>query len=233
MKKTGRFICLLIYILSIPGWGQETDGVETEQEPQQEVKEVKYVTDKLRLSLYKKADSNSGTIKLLVSGDVLDVLDRSGPFSKVRTSEGETGWVKNGFLLSEPTASFLLIEEQKKNEKLLQNLEKFSNTQKIVDDYENTILKMNQDSDLIQQELTTVKQELDQATEKNTDLQNELDVYTGNNNHISWREIVNIMLQYWYVISVSLLVLFLVGFIFGKHVVEKRIRKRFQGVRVL
>ena len=157
MKIKGSFICLLIcMLLSLPALSQETDNEEmVEQIPstQQETKEKKYVTDKLRLSLYKKADSNSGTIKLLISGDALDVLERTGPYSKVRTAEGETGWVKNGFLVSIPTASFLLIEEQKKNKELVSQLEKYSNTQKIVDDYEDTIQKMNSESDLTNEEL--------------------------------------------------------------------------------
>jgi len=98
MKKIEYFIYLIIFTLSFSVWGQDaaSDNNEiSEQNLKQEVKERQYVTDKLRLSLYKKADSNSGTLKLLSSGDVLDVLERSGPYSKVITVDGKTGWVKN------------------------------------------------------------------------------------------------------------------------------------------
>ncbi len=232
------FICLIICFLSFPIWGQETNddaNIETTQEnpPVQEAKEKKYVTDKLRLSLYKNKDTNSGTIRLLISGDVLDVLEQSGPYSKVRTMDGVTGWVKNGFLVSVPTDSFLLLEEQEKNAKLTEKLDKYSNTQKIVDDYEDTIKKMNSDYELQNEELIKVKEELQQLTEKNTELSDEIESYTNNSSHLSVRELIAIIIQYWYVIAGVLFVLFIFGFIIGKELVESRIRKRFQGVKVL
>ncbi|MCK5667157.1 MAG: TIGR04211 family SH3 domain-containing protein, partial [Thiotrichaceae bacterium] len=191
------------------------------------------VTDKLRLSLYKKPDSNSGTLKLLTSGDVLDVLERSGPYSKVITVDGKRGWVKNGFLVNIPTASYLLIEEKKKNTDLSSQLEKFSNTQKIVDDYENTIIKMNVDNENTVIELSRIKQEFNQISEKNDDLMEEVDSYSQEKNQLSVVDIVNTLKLYWYVVLVTILLLFLVGFLMGKNMVEAKVKKRFQGVKVL
>ena len=99
---------LLLLFTALPLHAQEEDqALASESAPTEavakepiEVKERKYVTDKLRLSLYKQANDRSGTLKLLVSGDVLGILERQGPYSKVRTSEGDIGWVKNGFLVS-------------------------------------------------------------------------------------------------------------------------------------
>ena len=216
-------------MFSFPAW---SEGENSEQDVE-EVQEKKYVTDKLRLSLYKKADSGSGTLKLLISGDVLDVLDREGPYSKVVTDGGITGWVKNGFLVSIPTASYLLIEEQKKNLNLSEQLEKFSNTQKIVDDYEDTIQKMNTDSEMARQEADEIKQELEKVTTKNNELEGEVDAYTQNSKHLSWKVIINILIQYWYVIVIFILILFLTGIIIGKEIVQAQLRRRFLGVKIL
>ena len=224
MKKLKPFIYLIIFLFSSPAWCQNDND---------EVQERKFVTDKLRLSLYKKADSNSGTLKLLMSGDVLDVLERSGPYSKVKTVDGLTGWVKNGFLVSIPTASFLLIEEQKKNTELTEQLEKYSNTQKIIDDYENTIEKMNIDNELALQEMEKTKQQLDQISEENKDLKEEVGAYSKNNNHLSWKQLFNILWQYWQVVTAIVLSLFIIGFLTGRKMVQAQVKKRFQGVKVL
>ncbi|MCP4075026.1 MAG: TIGR04211 family SH3 domain-containing protein [Gammaproteobacteria bacterium] len=236
MKKIEYFIYLIIFTLSFSVWGQDaaSDNNEiSEQNLKQEVKERQYVTDKLRLSLYKKADSNSGTLKLLSSGDVLDVLERSGPYSKVITVDGKTGWVKNGFLVSIPTASFLLKDELEKNENLSRQLEKLSNTQKIIDDYENTIIKMNADNQNTVEELSKIKQEFDQISEENNTFKDEIDSYKQNKNQISLKDIIDLALLYWYLILVVVLVFFIIGFLIGKNMVEAKIKKRFQGVKVL
>ncbi|MBT3202867.1 MAG: TIGR04211 family SH3 domain-containing protein [Gammaproteobacteria bacterium] len=238
MKKIAIFIYLIIFTLSLPVWAQEADSeINNDEISQQniteEVKEKKYVTDKLRLSLYKKPDSNSGTLKLLTSGDVLDVLERSGPYSKVITADGKRGWVKNGFLVNIPTASYLLIEEQKKNTDLSSQLDKFSNTQKIVDDYENTIIKMNADNESTVEELSRIQQEFNQISEKNNDLMEEIDTFSQDKNLLSIDDIINTLKLYWYVVLITILLLFLLGFMIGKNMVEAKVKKRFQGVKVL
>ena len=237
MKNITNIIYLIIFTLSFPVWAQDevsnNNEEISEQKSVQEIKERKYVTDKLRLSLYKKADSNSGTLKLLTSGDVLDVLERSGPYSKVITDDGKTGWVKNGFLVSIPTASYLLKDELKKNKKLSSQLEKFSNTQKIIDDYENTILKMNADNQITLEELSKIKQEVEKITEANIDFKEQIDAYTQNKSQISLIDISNLAQQYWYFILLVVLLLFFIGFVLGKNMVEAKVKKRFQGVKVL
>lgn len=230
MKKISSFLCSVIITFSFPAWCEEGNDKNTEA---QDVQESKYVTDKLRLSLYKKPSANSGTLKLLSSGDILDVLDRSGPYSKVRTSAGITGWVKNGFLVSTPTSSYLLVEEQEKNKKLSEQLDKYANTQQIVADYENTISMINQDKESTLLELNTLKQEHEQISELNTDLQAQLDANLQETVHMSWKEWLIIIQKNWYILLSSVFVLFLTGFLFGKKMVETQVRKRFQGVKVL
>ena len=236
MKIINSFICITVLLFSSTVWseGENTEsGANNGNAEAEDVKERKYVTDKLRLSLYKKADSNSGTLKLLISGDVLEVLDRSGPYSKVRTDAGLVGWVKNGFLVTVPTASFLLIEEEKKTQKLTKQLEKYSNTQKIVDDYENTIMKMNKDNENIQQENEKRQQQLEKLKSENNELKEEIKAYTENNNYLSWKDMLSLLLQYWYVVAITLLLLFIAGFVIGREMIQSQIRKRFQGVKVL
>jgi len=198
-----------------------------------DVKESKYVTDKLRLSLYKKADSNSGTIKLLVSGDRLDVLERSGPYSRVRTKQGEVGWVKNGFLVNTPTSSYLLLAEQQKNEQLSQQLDKYANTEKLMQDYENTIQQLQQNNEKLLQELQLSKQASEGLTGQIHELQKQIDMISEPEYGLTIEQIMLLIYQYWYFALSILLMMFVSGLFIGRKMIKAQVNRRFQGVKVL
>ncbi len=222
------FVLLLFTQLAI---AQES---EVKVDSEEEVQETMYVTDKLRLSLYKKADSRSSVLKLLVSGDQLDVLKISGPYSKVKTKAGTVGWVKNGFLVQVPTDSFLLLEEQKKNEILTSQLSKLSNTQEIVADYENTISKMTDDYKSIERDLIKEQEALKQSIEEIRTLSEQNIAYESGKegNQTLQVDLWLLAKLYWKYIVTILVVILIAGFILGKKVVEARVKQRFQGVKV-
>jgi SH3 domain protein len=223
MKKFILMMFLILGFISFSVFAQQSA-------PEEEVQEIKYVTDKLRLSLYKSANGNSGTIKLLTSGDELKLLERSGNYARVKTDEGLVGWVKTGFLVSEPTSSFQLIEEKKKNEILANQLEQYSDTQKLVADYENTISLMKSDETKMTSEIEELQKNFEQAQQKNQQLQQQLE--DAKQGKIGILDIIDIVKQYWYVIAGVLLIFVLSGFLAGKRMVESQVKRRFQGVKV-
>ena len=236
MKKLSGISFIILILLNFSVWSEEVtepqDAPATVAEPE-EVQEVKYVTDKLRLSLYKQADSSSGTIKLLVSGDKLDVLGRSGPYSRVRTLQGETGWVKNGFLVSSPTASNLVQDMEIQIEQLKSDLEKYSDSQKVVQQYEQRLQQLQQEKKILAQELQgsqTASEELQQQTQQ---LQQQLDRLQSRDNSIDLQTLLQIAIQYWYVVLAMLLIMLVIGLFIGRKIIEARINRRFQGVKVL
>lgn len=234
MKSITYWPVLLLLACSFSVLGQEimetpNEIVATEQaEP--EVQEVKYVTDKLRLSLYKRADSNSGNLKLLSSGDTLEVLGKSGPYSRVRTETGIIGWVKNGFLVSIPTASQLLVEELKKNEDLTRQLEKYADSRQMVKNYEDTISQMKTDFEDREQQLNQTRESLQQLSEDNAQLQQKLENLQQHSFELS--DIVLLLKQFWYVVAVTVLAIFFIGLVLGREIIESRVRRKFQGVKV-
>ncbi len=233
MKRTLIWLTLLLTGVGMNALAQTDESEEAAaatEEPVPEVQEVKYVTDKLRLSLYKQSNERSGTLKLLMSGDQLDVLELSGPYARVRTDAGLIGWVKNGFLVSEPTASYQLIEEQKKNQILAQQIEKYSDTDKLVQDYENTIGKINQDFDQVRGELDAANQQLEQLREENSDMSERIEAYQQN--AVGLADVLKVAMQYWYYVLGGMIVLLLIGFMLGRELIEARVRRRFQGVKV-
>ena len=69
-----------------------------------EDKDRQWVTDRLRLSLYTNADAQSQIIRYLSSGDLLQIEQISGAYAFVTAPDGTKGWVKRGFLVTEPTS---------------------------------------------------------------------------------------------------------------------------------
>lgn len=66
--------------------------------------ETVYVTDELRLGMYDNEQTNGRAFKSLVSGDRLEVLERSLMSIRVRTDDGEEGWVKTAYVVTKEPA---------------------------------------------------------------------------------------------------------------------------------
>jgi SH3 domain protein len=235
MNKLSHWIFTIICLISLsviaeePSRGEQILVAQTNAS-EQEVQELKYVTDKLRLSLYKDANENSGTLKLLTSGDQLKLLERRGNYSKVKTDEGLVGWVKTGFLVSEPTASFQLIEEKKKNEILINQIEQYSDTKQLVADYEKTISLMKADETNMSTQLEALQKQLQQTEETNKQLKQMYE--DAKQGKISIQDIIQLVKENWYVLAGVMVVFLLTGFILGKRMVEAQVKRRFQGVKV-
>ena len=72
--------------------------------------EVTYVTDILRLGIHRAQDTSDRPFQNLVSGTELTVLDRVTNYAHVRTSDGQEGWVKSAYLVSEKPAQLRVAE---------------------------------------------------------------------------------------------------------------------------
>ena len=227
MKRLAYLMLLGGCFLSLTSTAEETTDNDLNG---QIVQEIKYVTDKLRLSLYESANGNSKTLKLLTSGDKLKILEMSGNYARVSTDEGLIGWVKNGFLVSEPTASFQLVEEKKKNEILANQLDQYADTQKLVQDYENTISLMHTDQTKLSTRIEDLQEQLDQSNQTSADLEQRLQ--QEQQGILSIHDVIRIGIEYWYVLSAILLVFLVAGFLVGKKMVEVQVKRRFQGIKV-
>lgn len=72
--------------------------------------ETAYVTDSLRLGLHREQDTSDQAFANLVSGTELEVLQRIPNYAEVETSDGQRGWVRSVFLVTEKPAQ-LIVEE--------------------------------------------------------------------------------------------------------------------------
>lgn len=72
--------------------------------------ELAYVTDILRLGIHRAQDTSDRPFDNLVSGTELAVLQRVPNYARVRTADGQEGWVKSAYLVSDKPAQLRVAE---------------------------------------------------------------------------------------------------------------------------
>lgn len=72
--------------------------------------ETAYVTDVLQLGLHRAADTSDRAFENLISGTRLEVLERATHYARVRTEDGDEGWVKSAYIVTETPARYRLAE---------------------------------------------------------------------------------------------------------------------------
>jgi uncharacterized protein YgiM (DUF1202 family) len=225
---TKIILSLIFTICSVQAFAQDLTNKE---------KDKQYVTDQLRLSLYQDANSKSKVLKLLQSGDAVFIEEIRGPYALVTTPAGTRGWVKRGFLVTNPTSNLLLREEREKNASLFDEIEKLSNSKTIVEAYEQDMDKMTSNMEQMQIEkqqaddtISRLQQELlDKQLEIDQKL--EMDLKRANNEpsiEILWET----LRHYWKIIVPFLLALLLLCSLISKKLVESRIKARFHGIKI-
>lgn len=66
--------------------------------------ETAYVTDELRLGVHAQADTSDAPFTNLLSGDEVTVLERQGPYARVRLADDREGWARAAFLTPDAPA---------------------------------------------------------------------------------------------------------------------------------
>ena len=87
------------------------------------VAETNYVTDELKIGLHKESSTDSPILKLIPSGTALDVLSREQELVRVTEPGGISGWVHQRYLLEAAPDRSRVLELQKQNSALTQQLQ--------------------------------------------------------------------------------------------------------------
>lgn len=186
----------------------------------------RYVTDQLRLSLYEQADERSKVIQLLSSGDKLMVDEIAGPYASVLSPQGNRGWVKRGFLVSEPTAGLRLAEMEKKNKKLEQELDRLSDSKIVIDQYESDMNAMNEKLLLLEEDKQGAEQmitELKRLAEEKIQQEKSKPALAS---------LTTLATIYWQYLAAAVAGILILGLFIGKAITESTIKKRFHGIKV-
>lgn len=181
-----------------------------------------YVTDSLQLKLRVTANTDGDVVTTLHSGQKLNLLEQQKKFSKVKTDEGEIGWVQTWFLTDEVPATYLVNQLTKDKESLENRLATATDKLKNFDSAtarENKTLKNTVET--LSGKISRLTKEQDILSEKLAAQSSELAKY-------QFAEQYNLRL----VIIVFFLIAFLIGF-WAAYVWSRiRERKRLSGYRL-
>ena len=85
--------------------------------------ETVYVTDQLSLKLRETPAGDGKAITTLKSGDKLTLIEKQRSFSKVKTDDGQIGWVQSWYVAPEQPATYIVDKVTQENERLKKQLE--------------------------------------------------------------------------------------------------------------
>ena len=77
--------------------------------------ETAYVTDKMRVGIYASQDLNSKILKILTTGDKLEIVRETELMSLVIDDSGVQGWIDKNYLMKNKPAAMLLKDLSEKN----------------------------------------------------------------------------------------------------------------------
>jgi SH3 domain protein len=69
-----------------------------------------YVTDNLRLGLYEAEDTSGRPIRMLESGQAMEILSRDRNYANVQLPDASEGWVKSAYLVDVKPAKLIVAE---------------------------------------------------------------------------------------------------------------------------
>ncbi len=83
-----------------------------------------HITDKMAVGLYAGANDEEPE-QLLISGTPVEILDRGSRLCKVRTGNGDEGWLECRYVSDEKPARSMLVEAQARNAELNRQMREF------------------------------------------------------------------------------------------------------------
>ena len=198
-------------------------------------KEMLYVTDQLRLSLYPNANDRSKALEFLNSGDKLGILQIQGQYALVIAPTGRRGWVKRGFLLPQPTAKLLLAEEKKTTEALRQEIEKLANSKMVIDQYERDMDELTRNLNIAETARLNAEKtvaEMEAAASEKAELDAAIKAARESKTTLPIEALIETATTYWQYLVPILLFFLLLGSLIAKLMIDARIKKRFHGLKL-
>ena len=238
-----KYIITGLFLL-LPGLAVQAQDVAIEQALEAEAtsekvvekpKEMLYVTDELRLSLYPNANDRGKRLEYLNSGDKLGILQIQGPYALVIAPTGRRGWVKRGFLLPQPTAKLLLAEEKKTTEALRQEIEKLANSKMVIDQYERDMDELTRNLNTAETGKLNAEQivaEMEAAAREKAELEAAIKAARESKTTLPIEALIETATTYWQYLVPILVFFLLLGSLISKLIIDARIKKRFHGLKL-
>lgn len=177
--------------------------------------ETAYVTDMLQLGLHRAEDTSDSPFRNLASGAELTVLERTTSYARVRTADGEEGWVRSAFLVSDKPAMLRVAEVEARAAELERELEAAIAER---DSAKSDAAGIVASAELELAAVEVSRDTLARLQQENSEYQARMELYRG---AIPWPWVV-----------AALVVVLGVGFVGGWWWLDASIRRRYGGFRV-
>jgi len=174
-----------------------------------------YITDILQLGLHRAQDTSDAPFRNLVSGTELTVLERVPNFARVRTADGEEGWVKSAFLVSEKPAQLRVAEVEARSAELEAELAQAIEAR---DSAKSEAAAMVASAELELEAVDLSQETLARLQQENTDYESRMELYRG---AIPWPWVAG-----------AIVVALVAGFVGGWWWLDASIRRRHGGFRL-
>jgi len=174
-----------------------------------------YVIDQLVVGVTSTADADSERVGQVKSGDKLEVIEREGDETHVKLSNGKDGWLKSSYLTTEPPLQTRLSERNSDVEKLKQEGD-----------------KQRQESGKLKQDVTRLEGELAAARAAHTATSDAPPLPAPLHDTVFLREPERPGTTAWPVLLGVAAVMLLVGFVAGWKMLDRRIRRKYGGLRI-
>lgn len=138
--------------------------------------ETAYVTDILRLGLHHAEDTSDQPFRTLVSGTELDVQSRTTNFARVRTADGQEGWVKSAYLVLDKPAQLRVAEVEAELQRLRSELDR-TEAAKVTAEQE--LAQASRHVDSVAASSDAVEATLMRLKEENAAFEQRLELYRG------------------------------------------------------
>lgn len=177
--------------------------------------ETAYVTDMLQLGLHRAEDTSDSPFRNLASAAELTVLERATNYARVRTADGEEGWVRSAFLVSEKPAMLRVAEVEARAAELERELEAAVAER---DSAKSDAAGIVASAELELAAVEVSRDTLARLQQENSEYQARMELYRG---AIPWPWVV-----------AALVVVLGLGFVGGWWWLDASIRRRYGGFRV-
>ena len=85
--------------------------------------ETRYISDQLIVSLRDKPQAGAQSVTYLRTDSPVEVLEETGDFLKVKTREGETGYIQKNYLTAEIPRTVIIKQLQQERDRLTEKVE--------------------------------------------------------------------------------------------------------------
>jgi len=177
--------------------------------------ETAYVTDNLRLGLYEAEDTSGRPMRMLESGQAMEVLSRDRNYANVQLPDATEGWVKTAYLVDDKPAKLIVAEITAERDALLAELEE---TKQAFAAPAATIETLRNDALTFDTQIAESNSRVSALEEENASIRGLKEQYKGSL-PLSW-------------VAIAIGVCLIAGILLGMWWVDRQSRQRHGGIRI-